>query len=135
MFGLPMPPRKPETRNPKFWLDRDGDDLYFINDSEEILDLVSAATGGFQTCDDAVLTVGSNNDYVYENVMPKEAVKIEEFDPFYDSDFILQVYIDVKSKNEGSLAIQSPAEKGGIKEAVLMWDTGEAGRYTSITRS
>lgn len=133
-LGLPLPPRKPETRLPKFWLARDGNSLYFINNTEEILDSVSVSTGGFQTCDDVVLTVSSEEDYFYENVMPNEAVKIEEYHPIFDSDFIFEVVVIVKSKNEGNLIIKSPPEKGGVKEAVLLWNTGEVGRFTSITR-
>lgn len=132
-LGLPLPPRKPEKRKPKYWLTRDGGDLYFINNTDEILDLVSTATGGFQTSGDDVMTVGGNG-YIYDNVMPQEAVKIEEFDGFYDLDFVLQVEIHVKSKKEGSLIIKSPPEKGGIGETILLWDTGEEGKFVSIRK-
>ena len=57
MFGLPMPPRKPETRRPKYWLDAKGAELYLVNDSEEVLGFVSTSTGGFQTCDDETMCV------------------------------------------------------------------------------
>jgi hypothetical protein len=34
-----------------------------------------------------------------------EAVKIDEFDPFYDCDFIIQEYITVKSADLGCIEI------------------------------
>jgi len=134
IFGLPMPYRKPELRKPKFWLDRDGGELYFINDSEEVLDFISTSTGGFATFDDDVVTVG-NTGYTYKDVMPQEAVKIEEFDGYYDLDFVLQVIIYLKSKNEGDLQISPPAKKGGIGETILIWDTGEVAKAVGITKN
>lgn len=75
---------------------RTGDELYFVKDSEETLETVSASTGGFQTSDDGILPVGGNG-YVYHHVKPREAVKIEEFDPVLDSDFLFQVEIRLQS--------------------------------------
>ena len=76
----------------------------------------------------------SNDSYVYKDVMPHEAVKIDEFDMIYDSDFILQEVIRVFSKQDGCLEIYSPPGKGGIGETVLVWDTGEAGKGVMIKR-
>ncbi len=121
-FGLPLPPRKPEKRTPKYWLIRDYGDLYFINNTNDIIDFVSSSTGGFETCDDEVLPI-SGKDYHYENVMPQEAVKIEGYDNYYDLDYVLQVEIIVKSEREGTLQIISPPKKGGVKkETVLLWN-------------
>ena len=133
-FGLRLPPRKAEKRTPKFWLKRSQHELYFVNNSEEILELVDSSTGGFETSDDVTITVTSDG-YHYDNVKPQEAVKIEGFDDYYDLDYVLQVVIVVKSEQEGTLKIKSPPEKGGIKkEVVLLWDTGEAGKFVSIQK-
>lgn len=33
-----FPPRKPDMRMPIFWLTRSGDELFFVNDSDETVD-------------------------------------------------------------------------------------------------
>lgn len=131
-FGGPLPPRKPETRRPILWLARDGQELYFVNASQETLDTVIAETGGCMTADDDVLTVSSESNYQYKNVPPDTAVKIEEYDLIFDSDFLLQVSIIVKSATLGCIEILSPPKKGGVEEMVLLWNTGEKGKYVSI---
>jgi hypothetical protein len=123
-----FPPRKPDMRMPIFWLTRSGDELFFVNDSDETLDLVTTESGGFQTCDDAVMGISSNEDYRYSNVKAHEAVKVEEYDDFYDADFILQVSIFVQSKTKGNFLMRSLPQKGGVSELVLLWDTGETGK-------
>ena len=127
----PRPHRKPELRKPKYWLARNGGELYFVNNTDEVLDFVSSETGGFITADDDVSCVGGPG-YSYNKVMPLEAVKIEEFDGYYDLDFVIEVTIFVKSKKEGNLRIQSPSAKGGVGETVLLWDTGEEGKFVLI---
>ena len=134
-FGGPMPPRKPENRHPILWLAREGNELYLVNSSEDTLDFVVAATGGFQTVDDdVVMTVTSENNYEYKNVKPNCAVKVEEYDGFYDLDFVLQVLLRIQSKNIGCIEIRSPATKGGAGETVLLWNTNENGKYVSINK-
>ena len=125
MFGLPMPPRPAETRKPLLWLARKGNELYFVNSTDETIDLILADTGGYQTLDDDVMIISSDGAYEYQNVLPGDAVKVEEFDGFYDLDFVLQVGIKLKSKKLGSIEILTPAKKGGVGETILLWDTGE----------
>lgn len=129
--GSSMPPRKPETRKPVLWLARDGDELYFVNASEEVIESVVVSTGGFQTVDDDML-ISESQEYEYNNLRPNAAVKVDEYDGFYDLDYVLQVCLRVKSKNLGCLEILSPAKKGGVGETVLLWDTGESGKNVSI---
>ena len=136
-FGLPLPPRKAEKRTPKYWLIRAHGHLYFINNTNDIIDFVSSSTGGFTSSDDDTLMInnGVDSGYHYKNVMPQEAIKIEEYDDFYDLDYVLWVEIVLKSEQEGTLQIQSPSEKGGIKkEAVLLWNTGEIGKFVSMQK-
>ena len=55
---------------------RDGEELYFVNYSDEVLDFVSSGSGGSQTIgNDSVMTV-SGPKYVYESVKVNEAVKV-----------------------------------------------------------
>lgn len=133
-FGGPMTPRKAELRHPLLWLARDGNELYFVNSSDETLDLVTAGTGGFQSVDDDCINVSSVNKYEYKNVKPNDAIKVEEFDGFYDLDYVLQVSIQVKSNNLGNIEIFSPSKKGGIGEAILIWDTMENGKNVWIKK-
>ena len=115
-----------EKRKPFCWLAREGDDLYFINETDEVLTTVTTSSGGYCTADDDVVSMSENNGYTYKSVQPKEAVKIDELDDFFDGDFILQSYVSVESEKLGSLELRSSPEKGGSRgNEVLLWDTGE----------
>jgi hypothetical protein len=126
-FPGPLPPRKPETRIPLFYVDRDGDDVYFVNNSTETLNNVSSNSGGLQTLDDESMSVGGPS-YSYKDVKPGEAVKMESYDSFYDPDFLLQLEVEISSMTLGA-KIFRVIEKRGVREAVLLWDTGETGKY------
>ena len=129
--GGPMPYRKPENRRPILWLAREKNDVYLVNSSEETLDFVIADGGGFFIDDDDIVTFGGKK-YEYKNVKPNNAVKVEEYDDFYDSDFFLQISLRVQSQKLGCINILSPTKKGGIGETVLLWDTGESGKYVLV---
>jgi len=121
-----VPPK--ETRVPlyRFYVS-DDDELYFVNDSEEVIDRVSYATGGFQTCDDDVVTVDSPEDggHVYLNVLPHEGVKIDEYDMILDSDFLLQPQVTIYSASMGERLFLGSASKGGFSGEVLLWSGEE----------
>ena len=116
-FPGPLPPRKPETRIPLFYFDRDGDDVYFVNNSTETLNRVTSNSGGLQTLDDESMSVGGPT-YSYKDVKPREAVKVENYDSFYDPDFLLQLEVEISSITQGA-KIFRVIEKGGVREAVL----------------
>ena len=130
--GENFPPRKPETRSPLLWIERIGNELFLVNATGEILESVYAGTGGFQTCDDDVVHVASKSSYLYKNVKPNHAVKINEFDGLYDLDYVLQEVLEIKSKTLGHIKILTPSKKGGIGETILLWDTGECGKNVVI---
>lgn len=130
-----FPPRKPDMRIPIFWLTQSGNELFFVNDSDETLDLVTTQSGGFQTCDDAVIGISSDEGYRYSDVKPHEAVKVEEYDDFYDTDFILQVSIFVQSKTKGNFLMKTLPQKGGVGELALLWDTGETGKNVYLKKT
>jgi hypothetical protein len=111
---------------------RDGEELYFVNDSTETLNSVSTCTGGCQTLDDEVMPVSSPDPlYLYKNVKPGEAVKVEHYDPYWDSDYLLQLEVELSSPTHGN-KIFRVLGKGGIDDTVLLWDTGEAGKYVNM---
>lgn len=133
-FGGKMPPGKPEKRLPILWLARDGSELYLVNASREPLDYVVADSGGCQTVDDDIEMVSSKEKYEYKDVKPDDAVKVDEFDVFYDCDYMLQVFLTVQSASLGCVEIASPLAKGGVGETVLLWDSGESGKDVSVKR-
>lgn len=126
----PPPPRKPETRKPLYFLVSENNELYFVNYSNDILTEVSSTAGGIWTVDedcDELVPVGGPA-YKYESVQPKEAVKIEQYDPMSDSDFIMQVKVTVSHPSLGEKVFRA-GKKGGIsKEVVLLWDNGDLGK-------
>lgn len=138
--AIPTPYRKPELRRPLYFLRYDTEscnrdpllrDLYFVNFSEEVLDTVTSASGGFQTVgSDEVMSVGGP-DYFYKNVQQNEAVLIEQHHMMYDSDYLLQIDILVKSPTKGLMKF-SCIGKGKIDEVVLLWDTSETDKYVSF---
>jgi len=123
-----------EKKQPVFYVIRSGEELYFVNDSADTLKSVSTSTGGCQTLDDGddVMAVSSPDPlYLYKNVKPGEAVKVEHYDPYWDSDYLLQLEVGVSSHSHGD-KIFRVVGKGGIDSAVLLWDTGEAGKYVHM---
>ncbi len=126
-----MPPRKPELRRPLFWLMREGNELFFVNSSCEAIDSLVASSGGFVSDDDGAATV-STPDYEYANIAVNEAVKVDEYDNYYDLDYVIQVVLKLSHPKLGSLEIYSPSEKGCLDETILLWDTGESGKHVSI---
>ncbi len=127
-LGLPVPPRKPEIRKPLFWLTSVGYELYFVNNTNETLRCITASIAGFQTCDDAVLPM-SEKGYSYNQIAPLDGVMIEEFDPILDSDFIFQISVTLHSPTLGKVDFRSPIELNNYRDIVLLWETGEVGKY------
>lgn len=124
----------PEKKQPIFYVIRSGEELYFVNDSADTLSSVSTITGGCQTLDDGdeVMPVSSPDPlYLYENVKPGEAVKVEHYDPYWDSDYLLQLEVEVSSPAHGN-KIFRVVGKGGIDSTVLLWATGEPGKYVHM---
>jgi hypothetical protein len=135
-FGLPLPPRRPELRKPMFWVIRDRQELYFINNSGQTLDSVSSTTSGFHM-DDTGATRLPKTRYTYPLVQANEAIMIESFDIFIDSDSMLQIKLYIESSPGQSLRITLPAAVGGGRyaELVLLWDSGEPGDGVAIDGS
>jgi hypothetical protein len=123
---------RPEKKKPVFYVMRKGEELYFVNDSADILSSVSNSTGGCQTLDDEVMPISSPDPlYLYEKVEPGEGVKVEHYDPYWDSDYLLQLEIKVTSPTRGEIIFRVLG-KGGIDNTVLLWADGEAGKYVNM---
>lgn len=120
----------PEKRIPLLWVTRlepvdMKSEVYLLNDSGEILKEVVASSGGFASADDEIIPISSKNKLIYNDVQLGEAVKIDEYDLAFDSDFILSISVQIKSKSLGHIELISSGRKGGINDNVLLWDTME----------
>ena len=125
---------QPEKKKPVFYVIRSGEELYFVNDSTEMLNSVSTVTGGCQTLDDGddVMAISSPDPlYMYKNVKPGEAVKVEHYDRYWDSDYLLQLEVQVSTLTHGD-KIFRVLGKGGVNDTVLLWADGEAGKYVHM---
>jgi len=115
-----------EEKTPVFYLavqeneeDHYVSDVYFINNTDETLEFVSSGTGGFQTCDEDIVSVQGKGLF-YQKVIPGEAVLVESYHCVSDSDFVLELNIEVLSQVWGKLEFKE-LEKGGFGAKVLMW--------------
>lgn len=128
-FG-PMPPRKAETRTPRLWLARRAGELYLVNESEEVLERVSASPIGWLRLgyEEGVAPLNQPTPCIdYHDVPEGAAVKVAEYDDFYDLDFDLGVSLVIQSQRMGCVELQTPLNKGGVKETVLLWSNGDVG--------
>jgi len=136
MSPMPKPPHPKETRRPLYWLVLAGEnpsELFFVNLTQDTLQVITTKSGGFETCDDDVLSFADDKGYAYRDILSGEAVKIEEFDGSYDLDRVFQVQLHVWSSSRGALRFVTATGKGTIPTHVLLWDSGEPGRQVSMT--
>ena len=105
-------------------------DVYFVNESDEILDEVSSEGWGFV----GVSSTVNNPQFTYENVLPGEAVKIDTFNIQTDSDFVLGTTIYVTSKNLGKVKFKPKSGKGRIPEQPLLWEDESIPRYVVMQK-
>lgn len=130
-FASKFPGPNPRQNGPipLLWLCRSGEELYLVNSSTETIDEISVRHGGMQTVDDEALCLASKSRYTYKNVEPNQAVKVDEYDGFYDLDFLIQVYIRIRSEILGHMEIRSSLSKGGLKRnTALIWNEGKLGK-------
>ncbi|NIC38686.1 hypothetical protein HBJ58_18615 [Halomonas desiderata] len=124
-----------ESRRPRFWLElrggRNSGELFFVNDANESLLAVKVAPAGFMTADDDTQSLEAA-DYTYHDVAPNEAVKVAEFDGYYDLDFVFQLSIEVTSPRYGEVLMTTPPKKGCIRGQVLLWDDDEPGKNVVV---
>jgi len=126
----PLPPRKGGDRKATFWMAAGENEtsfitnIYFVNSSDEILKEVIYSSSGMQTIDDEVSSSASK-ELSYKDVLPGEAVKIDEYDAFYDSDILVAYYATVVSETLGRVDYSTLPSKQCISEVVLQWEDGE----------
>lgn len=119
-----------EEPTPWLWLCRQDSDLYLVNSSGENIDEISADSGGMQTIDDKGVSLESSACYLYKNIKPHQAVKVDEYDDYYDLDSLIQVYITLRSEVLGHIQIRTPLSKGGIdRNTALIWTKDKLGKH------
>ena len=94
--------------------------LYLVNGSDEVLTWVKAEAISTITLDDDAFGAGSVPLCYYE-VKPGEAVKLDEYDGFYDLDYLLTIAVTICSGNLGIQRFSPSPRKGGLKRQGLVW--------------
>ena len=101
-----------------FSLCRDGEKLYFLNQSPQTLNRVRNISCGLVKVDDEggpALTTAF--EVTYDTVLPGEAVLIDEFDDYFDSDLYIDITIEVTT-DSGTETFYADG-KGGPNTKVL----------------
>ncbi len=132
-WSYPDFPPRPIKREIIFSLMKYKDALYFVNGSDETLDVVSSESFGFVEN----LSLEKNPKFLYKNIKPNESVKVEEYDDYFDLDFVLGFYLFIESKNLGKVKITpSPAKGGVVLQELLFKDmtTKKYVRYEKIDK-
>ena len=129
-WKFPEFPPRPTKREVVFSLMDFKGALYFVNDSGETLKIVSSDSFGFVS--DGV--VEKNPKFIYNDVKPGESVKVEEYDEYYDLDYVLGFKIFIESNNLGQISIFPPMKKGGVIAQPLMFKDGVAPKHVSIKK-
>jgi hypothetical protein len=136
-FGGCVPYKEGEEGSPLFWITcypsgQDAiTDIFLVNSSEEFLSLVSSSTGAMVTVDDEAHSSASEG-YNYKNVSPRDAVKIDQYNVIYDSDYLLQFSVHIQSEKYGHLDFRTLPTKGKCPgEMALLWAPGKPGRDVS----
>ncbi|HET7308183.1 MAG TPA: hypothetical protein VFK24_10280 [Gammaproteobacteria bacterium] len=141
----PPPPRPEETRTPLLFLDSISAGLEGIATAEVFCLFLINATGapltyvgnrghsaiGLERGDDIDVLVSQRDEYAYHDVEPDEAVMIARYHAAMDADTSLGVRVTARSATLGNIELAASA-RGGLREGVLLWDTGEPGRGVAL---
>ena len=130
--GIPLV----DTRIPTFFLATSGSaddgsyvDVYFVNNSSEVLVRVGVGVGGSLTADnesDDGMLLRTPEDVDYSDVQPHEAVGLAKFDAIYDSDFLLQLIITVRRQDGSSLTFDVMKKGVEFGDTRLMHEDGSS---------
>ncbi len=106
-------------------------EMYFVNESSEVLKLVTSEPAGMITCDKHVVALGGEGR-TYEDVQPGEGVLVDIFHRVYDSDSIVVTSVVVLSEKYGLLDFETHPFKKSVPEMVLLWSNGEKGKEVKL---
>ena len=126
-WKFPDFPPRPIKREVVFSLMKYEGALYFVNDSDEVLETVSSDSCGY------VLDASIDGPkFLYKDVKPGESVKVEEYDNYYDLDYVLGFYLYIKSNSLGKIKIIPPFKKGGVAPQPLLYKDGTTPMFVSM---
>ena len=98
-------------------------EIWFVNNSDEVLTEVFNSSGGFASVsDDYAASMSTTSEVTkYKDVQPQEAVLIDIYDPILDGDFLLQFGVCVTAPTLGTKEFNSEPQKGRVPSATLHW--------------
>lgn len=105
---------------PLLWINRLGDEAYLVNAIDETLKKVEVSSGGFETTDSGPVTASSAQPIIYHDAQPGEAIRVDEYDGYYDLDYLLQMQLISESPSLGRRELLSEASKGGVTIQALL---------------
>jgi hypothetical protein len=113
--------------NPLLWLKIvRGDDhdcqVYFVNDSSEIVTAIIPHSFGYISYDETTSPLLNNNQRTFSDLLPNEAVLVDSFHLIYDSDSYIGLSIEINSPLTGHVIITTPTLKGKIEEQSIFSD-------------
>jgi len=129
-WKFPEFPPRPIKREVVFSLMKFQGALYFVNESGETLKTVSSDSFGFIL--DA--TIENNPKFFYTDIKPKESVRVEEYDDYYDLDYVLGFDIHIESHHLGRIALKPPCAQGGVIAQPLLYKDGTTPRFVRIEK-
>ena len=121
-----LPADEPALREAgaRFFLKVVGNDVYFVNLTQETLPSVDAGGANHATVDDGVMTIGLK-PLLYKNVAPGEAVRIGDYDYMLDCDFMSSYVIDIVHADGKAERVSHTAGKGESPQGVIAWEDRE----------
>ncbi|GGI90643.1 hypothetical protein [Shewanella gelidii] len=122
------------TRRPVFWLKQQDSAVYFINGSNECLDLVIANTQDTKTPENMARQLPEKRGFFYDNQMPNQGVKVFEYSNSGDRSSDLVLNLRIKSRHHNHLKLSIAANLNNQNAVVLLWNTGEVGETVELTK-
>lgn len=120
--GFAWPHGTRRLGHPWYWFKRSGHQLWFVNSSPETLaKVVSDSVGFFLVDGEELHCTSAAPERVYLNVQSGEGVWVDEFDDFWDPDFLIQTRVQVTT-GAGETNTYSSCGKGGSSNARLLND-------------
>ena len=123
------PSRGQGNESASIWLDclpekHVGRGLYLVNGSDDVLTWVKAVVISSITIEDDAFGAGGET-LSYSEVKPGDAVKLDEYDGFYDLDYLLTIEVSLCSATLGIQRFTPSPRKGGLKRQGLVWRATE----------
>jgi len=102
---------------------REGTALFLLNERPETLEYVTVSRWGTQTIADEAFALKATPPIGYRAVPPNAAIKIEDYDGFYDPYFSLGLELVIQGPILGTRTFTVPPCQGGVGDTVLLSQT------------